>query len=67
MQLFDLSLLYKTLHRRQTLEIERSYTACTLAPHAPVVVDGWSMTTGLVLWSPRVSQRAQRLGGIHAQ
>jgi len=25
------------------------------------------MPTGLVLWSPRVSQRAQRLGGIHAQ
>jgi len=25
------------------------------------------MPTGLVLWSPHVSQRAQRLGGIHAQ
>ena len=67
MQLFDLFSLYKTLHTRPTLAIERSYTLCTLAPRATVVVDGLSMTTGLVLWSPRVSQRAQRLGGIYAQ
>jgi len=38
-----------------------------LAPHATVVVDGWSMATGLVLCSPCLSQRAQHLGGIHAQ
>ena len=67
MQRSDLYSLYKTLHTRPTLATERSYTLCTLAPHATVVVDGVSMTTGLVLWSPRVSQRAQRLGGIHAQ
>src|SRR5262249_34830905 len=45
MQLSDLSSLYKTLQTRPTLAIERSYTACTLAPHATVVVDGWSMAT----------------------
>src|SRR5712691_1542165 len=38
MQLSDLSSLYKTLHTRPTLAIERSYTSCTLAPHATVVV-----------------------------
>jgi len=38
-----------------------------LAPHAPVVVDDWSITTGWGLWSPRVSQRTPRLSGIHAQ
>jgi hypothetical protein len=49
MQLSDLSSLYKTLHTRPTLAIERSYTLGTLAPHATVVVDGVFMTTGLVL------------------
>ena len=51
MQLSDLSSLYKTLHTRPTLAIECSYALCAIAPHATVVVDGLSMTTGLVLWS----------------
>jgi hypothetical protein len=54
MQLAALSALYKTLHTRPTLAIERSYTLGTLALHATVVVAGWSMTTGSVLGSPRV-------------